>query len=89
MFFIESGVVRLEVDSGEIDTDFVLGNIESGALLGEMSLFGESVRSASAFAQEEVTAHWMHKETFEALCHKYPQVAMKFYSIISINSGRF
>ena len=87
LYLLESGTVRVEVDVSELDTDVVVGFLEDGALLGELSLFDGAPRSASAYAHTPVVASWLSKEAFETLCDAHPKVALQLYATINMSMG--
>ena len=76
-YIIEQGEVRLELGNQEhIDTERVLGYLTSGWLLGEMALLDEMPRSASAFAETDVVAHWLSATKLEKISGAYPQISI-------------
>ncbi|MGN6757233.1 MAG: aldehyde dehydrogenase family protein [Thermomicrobiales bacterium] len=80
-YIIEEGRVRLElerpgIDSDSLDTDNVLGYLEPGELLGELSLLDRLTRSASAYAETAVTARYLSATGLEELCARQPRLGL-------------
>lgn len=73
-YIIDHGTVRLEVARPEVDTEDVLGYLEAGALLGELSVLDRLPRSASAYAETDVSARRIPTEAVEALCARHPAI---------------
>lgn len=87
-WFIDRGVVRLELDIGEIDSDGVLGHLDAGAVLGEFSLVDRAPRSADAWAQTEVAARYLSEASYERLLNEHPRVAVALISHIAADVSR-
>lgn len=87
-YLIDEGIVRLEIEIGEVDTDGVLGYLEPGDLLGEFSLLDEEPRSASAYAHTEVTARWLSAEDFRELCEQHPRLGLSIMARFGRNLSR-
>ena len=60
--------MRIEFDTGEPDTDVVLGYVEAGMIMGELSLIDQAPRSANGYAETDVTARWLSAADFQELC---------------------
>jgi acetaldehyde dehydrogenase / alcohol dehydrogenase len=73
-YFIDEGEVRAEIRNTETDSDSVLAYVDAGTFIGEVSLLDGKPRSASVFAQTEVTARWFSREDFDELCEKHPKI---------------
>ena len=58
-YIIVRGTVRVELAEGRGGADTVLGYIEEGGLVGEMSLVGLPTRSASVHAETDVDLRWL------------------------------
>jgi acyl-CoA reductase-like NAD-dependent aldehyde dehydrogenase len=71
-FLIDSGEVRLEVHSDEIDSDATLAFLGSGSMLGEIGILTGATRSATAIAHTEVKARRMSKDDIERLYRERP-----------------
>src|SRR3954449_5808690 len=55
-YLVQSGEVRVEVESQEVDTDAVLSFMTAPAVLGEVGLLAVLPRSATAVAETAVAA---------------------------------
>ena len=73
-YLIDEGQVRLEVEQPEIDTDGVLGYLEPGMFLGELSLLDRMPRSASAYAHTDVEARRLPAIAIQSLCARHPHI---------------
>jgi acyl-CoA reductase-like NAD-dependent aldehyde dehydrogenase len=84
-YLIDQGRVRIELDTGEIETDVVLHYLDPGMILGEFSLLDRKPRSTYAFAHTDVTARWLSTTNFEAICAQYPSIGLKLLHAFSNN----
>ncbi|MCK5148962.1 aldehyde dehydrogenase family protein [bacterium] len=84
-YFIDAGTVRVEFDTGELDTDVVLNYLEPGMVMGEFSLLDHQPRSATLFAHTDVTAKKLTTEKFAGLLASHPQVGIKMLTAMSMN----
>ena len=75
-YLIDEGQVRLEVEQPEVDTEGVLGYVEPGMFLGELSLLDRMPRSASAYADTEVSARRLSATALESLCIRHPDIGL-------------
>ncbi|HET8627581.1 MAG TPA: aldehyde dehydrogenase family protein [Thermomicrobiales bacterium] len=80
-YIIEEGRIRLElerpgIDSDSLDSDNILGYLEPGELLGELSLLDRGTRSASACADTAVTARYLPAAALEELCAREPHLGL-------------
>jgi acetaldehyde dehydrogenase/alcohol dehydrogenase len=73
-YFIDEGEVRAELRNTETDSDSVLSYVEAGAFIGEISLLDGKPRTASVFAQTDVSARWLSREDFDKLCEEHPKI---------------
>ena len=73
-YFIDEGEVRAEIRNTETDSDSVLSYVDAGAFIGEISLLDGKPRSASVFAQTDVSARWFSREAFDKLCEQHPKI---------------
>lgn len=55
-YLIDDGLVRIEFDCPDIDSESIHGHVEAGGLLGELSLIDRLPRTGSAFAETHVRA---------------------------------
>ncbi len=70
MFIIESGAVAV-IKRGEDDAPVELAVLHSGEIAGELSLFGQTVRSATLQAREHTKIWILDHETFQELLRGY------------------
>ncbi|HEX6510230.1 MAG TPA: aldehyde dehydrogenase family protein, partial [Chloroflexota bacterium] len=87
-FIIDEGLVRVDLDQtdfrtqADIDSDTTLGYIEAGGILGELSLLDRLPRSASAFAQTDVTARRISADDVDKLVRTHPTVGAALYAAL-------
>lgn len=87
-YIIDGGEVRLEVARPELDSDGVLGFLESGSILGELSLLDDHPRSASAYAHSTVTARRITVASIEKLRTERPELALEIYRALGRDAAR-
>jgi len=73
-YLIDKGEVRIEIRNTETDSDSVLTYVDAGTFIGEVSLLDGKPRSASAFAQTDVSARWFSRQDFDMLCEIHPRI---------------
>jgi acyl-CoA reductase-like NAD-dependent aldehyde dehydrogenase len=71
-YLIDEGLVRIELDWPEIDSDSLHGHAEAGDLLGELSLIDNSPRIASAFADTRVRTRRVDAADIDELRRQRP-----------------
>jgi len=87
-YIVDSGTVRIDLDQtefrtqAEVDSDMTLGYIEAGGLLGELSLLDRLPRSASAYAQTDVSARRISAEDVEGMLQTHPRVGAALYAAL-------
>jgi CRP/FNR family transcriptional regulator, cyclic AMP receptor protein len=81
MFIITSG--RVEVYRGEGDSRTTLAVLESGTIVGEMSLVNDEYRSANVRALEQTECLLVSKDAFNTLIHQEPDVALCVMSVLA------
>jgi len=87
-YIVDDGVVRVDLDREEfqtqleIDSDTTLGYVESGGILGELSLLDGLPRSASAYAQGQVRARRLGAGDVRELVESHPRVAAAVYAAL-------
>ncbi len=82
MFIIDSGRVSVE-KIGQEDTPVEITLLEPGEIAGELSLFEESVRSATLKAKEETQVWVLDRETFHKLLEQHPAFSKALLSALS------
>lgn len=87
-YLIDGGEVRLEVARPELDSDGVLGFLEPGSILGELSLLDSEPRSASAYAHSKVSARRITVESIDRLRTERPQIALEIYRALGRDAAK-
>lgn len=82
VFFIESGEVSVELDLPE-NNRILLRKMKSGSILGEISLYLETPRSASVIAKQKTIAYKITKKTLDSLKEKDPASVAAFHEYIA------
>jgi len=87
-YLIDDGIVRLEINIEEIQSDSVLGYLEPGMWLGEFSLVDGEPRSANAYAETDVKARFLSVDNFKGLCADHPQTGLTITTNLSLELTR-
>ena len=82
-YFIDSGKVRVELEKNRENGPLLLGFIPPGGVVGEMNLMGMTTRSASVYAETDVTLRWLSLENFTSLQNSNPELQSSLISIFS------
>lgn len=82
LYLVTSGSVKITLPS-EMGRETVLAVLSQGDFFGEMSLFDEKPRSATAVALESTQTLTLHREDFLAFIKEHPQVALSLLAILS------
>ena len=82
-YFIDSGKVRVELEKNRENGPLLLGYIHPGGVVGEMNLMGMPTRSASVFAETDVTMRWLSLEKFISLKNSNPELQASLVSLFS------
>lgn len=80
---IERGTVRLEVDIGELETDGVLGYLDAGSVVGELSLLDDAPRSAAVWAHTPVETRFLSEAAFWRLQAEHPRLAIQIVTLLA------
>lgn len=75
-FFVDEGIVRLELPHPEVDADLVLAYVEPGELLGELSILDQQQRSVTAYAHRATDCRVLTRTALEDLCNADPLLGM-------------
>lgn len=78
-YILKKGIVKIVLDQYHSDDEPILGHINAGSLLGEMSILDNEVRSASAYAETDVEVYKMTINDLNLLSNTHPQLAAKVY----------
>src|SRR5258708_992600 len=83
-YVIDDGRVRIELgsDSSHTDDDSVLAYMEPGTILGELSLLDRLPRSASAYAQTDVTTRHISVQSIDNLVETQPHLGAQLLGIL-------
>ena len=84
--FIDEGTVRVELQRA--GAPLVLGHIPVGGVVGEMSLMGSTVRTASVFAESDLQVRWLTLEDFVRLEREQPQAALSLSRLLLKDMSR-
>lgn len=87
-FIIDDGEIRLEVARPEVDSDGVLGFLEPGTILGELSLLDSQPRSASAYAHTAVTGRRLDLAAIERLVAEHPRIGLAVYRALGRDAAQ-
>lgn len=81
LYVVRSGAVRIEKSRGDSTT--TLAVIESGDTYGEIGLFSQAQRSATAVAQEDCRLYEVQRSALKRLLLSVPEIAYNFLEIFS------
>jgi len=87
-YLIDAGEVRLELARPEVDSDGVLGFLEPGSIVGELSLLDSLPRSASAWSHTDVTARRLSADTVERLLAEHPRIGVQVLRALGRDAAR-
>jgi CRP-like cAMP-binding protein/sulfopyruvate decarboxylase TPP-binding subunit len=87
-YLVTSGTVRIEIEESSEGVDAVLGYIEAGGIVGEMSLAGLPEHSASVFAQTDVQLRRLSAPRYAELVREAPAIALEFMRFIAQDMAR-
>ena len=86
-YLIAEGEVRLEVERPDFDSDGVIAYLGPGMLCGEFSLLDGRPRSASAYANTEVTALALSEASLGRLCRDDPPTGLAVLRALGRRGG--
>ena len=81
LYVIVDGEIRVHLDHG--GREVTLARHGSGTVLGEMSVFDEEPRSASAQAITDTTFRVLRRDRLHAIVHEHPEVLLEFIKNLS------
>jgi hypothetical protein len=81
LFVVLDGEVRIHLTSG--GADVTLAHQGPNTVLGEMSVFDEQPRSASAQATMGTTVRVLRRDRLQAIVHEHPDVLLEFVRNLS------
>jgi uncharacterized membrane protein len=82
MYVIESGEVQIRL-FGDMAQALRLQDLHAGEFFGELSMFDQRPRSASAFALTDVVVVELEYDTFKAFLSSRPDTAMAIFRTLS------
>jgi hypothetical protein len=81
LFVVLEGDVRIHLDSD--GTEVTLAHQGPNSVLGEMAVFDEQPRSATAVAVTETTVRVLRRDRLQAIVHEHPEVLLEFVKNLS------
>ena len=87
-YFIERGSLRLEISTAEVDTETTLGHVETGDVLGELSLIDGRERSATAIAEGPAVVKWLTLDALRELENEQPALGNAIWRILALSAAQ-
>ena len=81
LFVVLDGEARIHLDSGGVEV--TLARQGPNSVLGEMAVFDEQPRSASAQATRDTTVRVLRRDRLQAIVHEHPEVLLEFVKNLS------
>ena len=81
LYVIIDGDIRIHLDHE--GREVTLARQGAGSVIGEMSVFDEQPRSASAEAYADTTVRVLRRDRLQAIIHEHPEVLMEFIKNLS------
>ena len=81
LFVVLDGEVRIHLDSN--GSEVTLARQGANTVLGEMAVFDEQPRSASAQATVATTVRVLRRDRLQAIVHEHPEVLLEFVKNLS------
>ena len=81
LYLVVDGEIRIHLDHD--GRQVTLATYHSGGVLGEMSVFDEQPRSASAQAISDATLRVLRRDRLQAIVHEHPEVLLEFIKNLS------
>jgi len=81
LYVVVDGEIRVHLDHA--GREVTLARHRSGNVLGEMSVFDEEPRSASAQAMADTTVRVLRRDRLQAIVHEHPEVLLEFIKSLS------
>ncbi|HYB17097.1 MAG TPA: aldehyde dehydrogenase family protein, partial [Streptosporangiaceae bacterium] len=86
-YVIVAGEVRVEVERPDFDSNGVVSFMGPGAVCGELGLLDDSPRSASVYAQTDVTARRLSASALRELCGRDPAAGVMMLRWLARNAA--
>ena len=81
LYVVVDGEVRIHLDHD--GNEVTLARHGSGTVVGEMAVFDEQPRSASAQASADTTIRVLRRDRLQAIVHEHPEVLLEFIKNLS------
>jgi CRP-like cAMP-binding protein len=81
LFVVLEGEIRIHLDQD--GREVTLARIGPSMVLGEMAVFDEQPRSASAQASAATTVRVLRRDKLRAIVHEHPEVLLEFVKNLS------
>ena len=81
LFVVVEGEIRVHLDQG--GREITLARHGSGAVVGEMAVFDDQPRSATAQASADTTVRVLRRDRLHALVHEHPEILLEFIKNLS------
>ena len=81
LFVVLEGEIRVHLDHE--GREVTLARLGPSTVLGEMAVFDEEPRSASAEASEKTTVRVLRRDKLQAIVHEHPEVLLEFVRNLS------
>jgi hypothetical protein len=82
LFVVLEGVIRVHLDHDGMEV--TLARLGDSKVVGEMSLFDDQPRSASAQASEDTTVRVLRRDRMQAIVHEHPELLLEFVKNLSL-----
>ena len=81
LFVVLEGEIRVHLDHD--GTEVTLARLGDSKVVGEMSVFDDQPRSASAQASENTTVRVLRRDRMQAIVHEHPELLLEFVKNLS------
>jgi CRP-like cAMP-binding protein len=81
LYVVVDGEIRVHLDNG--GREVTLARHGSGSVVGEMAVFDEEPRSASAQSMTNTTVRVLRRDRLHAIVHEHPEVLLEFIKNLS------
>jgi len=81
LYVVVEGEIRVHLDHAGQEVTLV--RHRAGTALGEMSVFDDQPRSASAQAMADTTVRVLRRDRLQAIVHEHPEVMLEFIKNLS------
>jgi CRP/FNR family transcriptional regulator, cyclic AMP receptor protein len=81
LFVVLEGEIRVHLDHDGVEV--TLARLGDSKVVGEMSVFDDQPRSASAQASENTTVRVLRRDRMQAIVHEHPELLLEFVKNLS------